>query len=53
MRVRMQNKSAWPDELKLVTSEVRETPDGTLVVYLYCIGTKTVGTIDVTIDVRK
>lgn len=50
----MQNKSPWPDELKLVKSEVRElTPDGTLVVYLYCIGTKTVGTIDVTINVRK
>ena len=47
----MQNKSDLPDELKLVKSEVMGmTPDGTLVVDAYCVGTKTIDHIDVTID---
>lgn len=46
--------SEWPDELKLVKSEVRGmTKDGTLVIDAYCTGTKTVDHIDVTIDVRR
>lgn len=46
--------SEWPDELKLVKSEVRGmTPDGSLVIDAYCVGTKTVDHIDVTIDVRR
>jgi hypothetical protein len=46
--------SEWPDELKLIKSEVRGmTPDGTLVIDAYCAGTKTVDHIDVTIDVRR
>ena len=50
----MQNKSDLPDEWKHVKSEVmRMTPDGTLVVDAYCVGTKTVDHIDVTIYVRK
>lgn len=50
----MQSKSNLPDELKLVKSEVRGmNPDGTLVVDAYCVGTKPVDHIDVTIDVRK
>ena len=50
----MQNKSDLPDELKLVKSEVSGmTQDGTLVVDAYCVGTKPVDHIDVTIDVRK
>ncbi len=47
----MQNKSDLPDELKLVKSEVRGmTPDGTLVADAYCIETKTVDHINVTLD---
>lgn len=46
--------SEWTDELKLVKSEVRGmTPDGSLVIDAYCVGTKTVDKIDVTIDVRR
>lgn len=50
----MQNKSDLPDELKLVKTEVRGmTLDGTVVVDSYCVGTKTVDHIDVTICVSK
>ena len=50
----MQNKSDLPDEWKLVKSEMAGiTSDGTLVIDAYCVGTKTVDHIDVTIDVRQ